>query len=85
MTLLCEVYRSPRREGMYLYVDRARGLAEVPPSLLARFGTPERALVIALTAERRLARADAATVMAAIRERGYYLQLPPQPGEEGPP
>lgn len=80
MKRLCSVYRSPRKEGMYLFVDRDRPLEDLPEGLLAGFGTPELALNLVLTPERRLARADAATVLAALDEKGYYLQLPPQPG-----
>jgi hypothetical protein len=32
-----------------------------------------------LTPERRLARTSAAEVLRAIREQGYYLQMPPLP------
>lgn len=77
MSMLCQVFRSPRREGLYLYVDRSRGLADVPESLLGQFGTPAPVMVLRLSHDRKLARADANEVLASIRERGYYLQLPP--------
>ncbi|MFZ5756051.1 MAG: YcgL domain-containing protein [Pseudomonadota bacterium] len=79
---LVSVYRSPRREGMYLYVDRAAGLKPVPEALLNMFGTPQAAMDLLLTPARVLARAKAADVLAAIRDQGFYLQLPPQPDEE---
>ena len=79
-TTLCEVFRSPRKEGMYLYVDRAEGLERVPDSLLQVFGKPESALVLKLTEDRRLAQADAAAVLDALAVEGYYLQMPPGPG-----
>lgn len=77
MTLLCQVFRSPRREEMYLYVDKGRGLEDVPQSLLDTFGEPEEVMVLPLTPERRLARAQAADVLEAIRTNGFYLQMPP--------
>lgn len=82
-TVLCEVYRSPRREGMYLYVQHSDGLAQVPESLLERFGRPQSALVFRLHGQRRLARASAMEVLNALMERGFYLQMPPGPGGEG--
>ncbi|MEQ8263432.1 YcgL domain-containing protein [Pseudohaliea sp.] len=85
MKRLCAVYRSPRKEGMYLFVDRDRPLEELPAELLAGFGKPELALSLVLTPERRLARADAATVLAALDEKGFYLQLPPKPGGDAEP
>ncbi|MBX3706626.1 MAG: YcgL domain-containing protein [Pseudomonadales bacterium] len=83
MTRLVNVYRSSRRQEMYLYVDAAEDLARVPADLLGRFGTPVLVLAIELDAERRLARAEAGQVLARIETAGFYLQMPPQP--EVPP
>ena len=75
--LLCEVFKSPRKEEMYLYVDKRQGLAEVPEALLERFGKPLSTMTLILTADKRLGRAKAADIMAAIRDKGFYLQMPP--------
>ncbi len=77
LSMLCDVYRSARVEGMYLYVRREEGLSRVPQALLQRFGRAEPALGLLLTANKRLARASAAEVLQAITEQGYYLQMPP--------
>jgi uncharacterized protein YcgL (UPF0745 family) len=77
--VLCKVYRSARRGEMYLYVTREQDLAPVPDDLLQRFGTPELALTLVLAPDRKLARVDAGEVRAALRERGWFLQLPPLP------
>lgn len=76
--LLCQVYAGSRRDETYLYVERAKGLSEVPSELLEFFGTPREAMMLMLTADKPLARADAGAVMAAIREKGFYLQMPPE-------
>lgn len=75
--LLCEVFKSPRKEEMYLYVGKHEGLARVPEALLERFGKPVSTMTLILSAEKRLGRARAGDVMAAIREKGFYLQMPP--------
>lgn len=75
--ILCEVFRSSRKEEMYLYVDKLHGLVDVPEPLLERFGKPLSAMTLILTEDRKLARVKAADVMAAIREQGYYFQMPP--------
>ncbi|XKE44140.1 YcgL domain-containing protein [Halomonas organivorans] len=75
--LLCEIYKSSRKDEMYLYVDKRRGLEDVPEALLERFGQPVSALTLILTPDKPLARAKAAEVMAAIEEKGFYLQMPP--------
>ena len=42
---------------------------------------PESVMTIALTPERKLARADVNEVLAAIEEQGFYLQMPPTAAE----
>lgn len=79
---LVQVFRSARREGHYLFVDVTEGLARVPEPLLLHFGRPEPALRLNLNPARRLAQADAAAVLDAIAEQGFYLQMPPQSGGE---
>jgi uncharacterized protein YcgL (UPF0745 family) len=76
---LVEVYRSPRREDTYLYVERSVGLTKVPEPLLERFGRPESVLTLRLAADRKLARATGAQVLQALDAQGFFLQLPPQP------
>lgn len=77
MSLLCQVFRSSRKQEMYLYVDKARGLQDVPDTLLAQFGEPEPIMLLYLTPQYKLARADAAQVLASIKAQGFYLQMPP--------
>ena len=71
------IYRSSRRQEMYLYVDARTDLDRVPEALLERFGRPVEAMSLMLSADRPLARADAGRVLAGIEEEGFYLQLPP--------
>ena len=75
MKRLCQIYRSPRRGEMYLFVDKERGLEDVPEVLLRQFGKPEPVMTLLLAPERRLARADTAEVLAQIEEQGFYLQM----------
>jgi uncharacterized protein YcgL (UPF0745 family) len=77
--MLCRIYRSPRREEMYLYIAAEQGLESVPQALLARFGEPELVMTLDLARRSRLARADIREVIARIDAEGFYLQLPPGP------
>ena len=77
MKRLVEIFRSPRQQEMYLYVDKAGGCADVPQGLLAQFGEPASVMTLLLTPERKLARADAAEVLQKIQEQGFFLQMPP--------
>ena len=73
---ICKIYRSSKNEAMYLYVDHQEDLDRIPEPLLQRFGKPKLAMTLALSLDKKLARADVAKVLEAIREQGYYLQLP---------
>jgi uncharacterized protein YcgL (UPF0745 family) len=74
---LCMIYKSPKKGEMYLYVERKDELRRVPAELLALFGTPVPVTTLLIDAGRKLARADAAQVLADIERRGFYLQMPP--------
>lgn len=75
--LLCTVYRSSREKELYIFVERKEGLARVPEDLRSRLGTMSEVMTLRLSPGRKLARAKAAEVLAAIAAQGYYLQLPP--------
>jgi uncharacterized protein YcgL (UPF0745 family) len=79
--LICQVFRSPRKQEMYLYVDKARGLVDVPEVLMTQFGEPQAVMTLLLDPQRKLARADTAEVLADIAEKGFYLQMPPTAAE----
>jgi uncharacterized protein len=74
---ICSIYKSPRKNEMYLYVLKADGLKRVPEALLAAFGPPALAFEMILTPERTLAREDIHKVLANLDEQGYHLQMPP--------
>ncbi|WP_049722293.1 YcgL domain-containing protein [Gilvimarinus polysaccharolyticus] len=79
MKVVCQIYRSKREEGMYLYCRKEDGLEKVPEPLRKRFGIAEPAMVLLLDGSRPLARVDVNKVMASLDDAGYYLQLPPRP------
>ncbi len=76
--LICTIYRSNREREMYIYVKRDEGLSRLPEELLARLGTTSEVMTIKLTPGRKLARAKASEVLAAIAAKGFYMQLPPE-------
>ncbi len=75
--IICQVYRSSKKEGMYLYVEKKDDLSRVSDALLALFGQPQAAMVLLLKKDRKLAGANVVDVMQQIQERGFYLQMPP--------
>lgn len=78
MKVICEVFKSPRKDEMYLYVDKKEGLKRVPKELLDVFGTPKSVMTLLVTEEKELARAKGVDVLRELREKGFYLQMPPK-------
>ena len=76
--LPCWIYRSPRKDEMYLYLQAEDDFETVPEALLKRFGTPVKVMELALSPERSLAREDVNKVMANLRSQGFHLQMPPK-------
>ena len=66
---------------MYLYVEKSRGVEDVPAELLSRFGELIPVMLLPLSPERKLARADVNDVLACIEKQGFYLQMPPTMAE----
>lgn len=75
--ILCAVYKTSSADEMYLFVDGREGMERVPAELKAKFSAPQLVTQFKLTPDRKLARADAARVIADIQTQGYYLQMPP--------
>ena len=83
MKLICSIYKSPKKDEMYLYVKKSTGLKSVPESLNAVFGDPIHVMDMLLSPEgKRLARVEVEEVMEALEEKGFFLQMPPtrEPG-----
>ncbi len=76
--LHCWVYRSPRHQEMYLYLDSEQGFERLPAGLREHFGEPVLVIELELSPTRNLAREDVTMVMSNLRTQGYHLQLPPE-------
>lgn len=76
--LICSIYSSSLKAGMYLYVEKSKGVKDVPEALLGMFGKPKLAMTLLLTPEKKLVNADVDKVIEQISVNGFYLQMPPQ-------
>ncbi len=81
MKRICSIYRSPRKNEMYLYVLKSDALERVPENLLSAFGKPLHAFDLVLTPERKLSREDIHKVLENLQTQGYHLQMPPAEDE----
>ncbi|MCK3655947.1 hypothetical protein A4G19_09865 [Pasteurellaceae bacterium Macca] len=75
--MLCAIYKSCRKEGMYLYVAKRDEFDAVPDSLRQAFGKPQFVMLFNLAGEKPLARADKKEVQQHLEQTGFYLQMPP--------
>ncbi len=73
----CWVYRSSRKDAMYLYLAQEDDFENIPKPLLERFGQATLVMKIELHSGRTLAREEITKVMANLRKQGFHLQLPP--------
>jgi uncharacterized protein YcgL (UPF0745 family) len=78
---ICKVYRSSKKDELYLYVDAREELSRVPEALSNQLGHLSLVMTMLVSTEKKLARAEPAKVLADIEEKGFYLQMPPAPEE----
>ncbi|WP_404418213.1 YcgL domain-containing protein [Marinospirillum sp.] len=77
MRVITEIFLSPKRDEMYLYVDKQKGTQELPEELMHYFGKPKAIMTLLITPTTKLARVDAKDVYKGLISKGYYLQMPP--------
>ena len=77
----CIVYRCSKKQEMYLYLpytkDPEAHLQKLPEGLVSMTGSLSEVMQLELGPERKLARANVTEVIKAIREQGFYIQMPP--------
>ncbi|EEX50206.1 YcgL domain-containing protein [Pasteurella dagmatis] len=74
--MLCAIYKSKRKIGTYLYVEKRDQFNQVPDVLREAFGTPIFVMMFNLNGEKPLVNADKEAVLKQIQEKGFYLQIP---------
>jgi len=64
---------------MYLYVHEDKTIDDLPEDLIKMVKQLTHVIDLELTPERNLAREDVVQVMKNINEKGFHLQMPPEP------
>ena len=77
----CVVYKGARKSNAYLFVKCDSDISQIPSDLLEALGTLEKVMNLELSPDQTLARAAPNTVRQQLRDKGYYLQLPPAEAE----
>ena len=73
----CFIYKSNKKDELYLYVDKKDVFSNLPDILLKSIGDPVFVMELELTQERKLAREDTKKVIEHLQEKGFFVQMPP--------
>lgn len=74
----CWIYKSLKKDEMYLYVREEAYESLVPAALLSAMGRLEKVMDLELRPDRPLAREDVNQVIDHLLNQGFYLQMPPR-------
>lgn len=77
--MLSFIYRSSKKDEMYLYLSKKDGFDTLDEGLKQVFGQPEFVMMVDLKKRDKLARVDIARVLEELNDKGFFLQMPPQP------
>jgi len=74
--MLCFIYRCSLKPDMYIYLAEEDVFDNVPKEIFNSLGIVEFCMELEITADKKLAREDTATVLNNLKEHGFHLQLP---------
>jgi uncharacterized protein len=74
----CFIYKSLKKDYLYLYIDKKDDFSKVPDALVNSFGKIEFVMDLELSPERKLAQEDTGKIIKSLLEQGFFVQLPPQ-------
>ena len=72
------IYKSRKKEELYLYLSKKDDFSEVPPSLYGSMGNePIFVMELELSPDRKLASEDVNKVIHNLETQGFHVQMPP--------
>lgn len=75
--MLCAVYKSSKKDETYLYLPKRDDFSRVPEPLMTSFGKATLVMMMQFKDDTKMAIADPEKVKSEIKEKGFYLQIPP--------
>ena len=73
----CFIYKSLKKEELYLYLQKKDDFSEIPEPLFNSLGRIEFVMELEITPDRKLAREDANNVLSSLQDKGFFVQMPP--------
>jgi len=71
------IYKSLKKDELYLYLVKKDDFSDIPAPLLNSFGKIEFVMELDITPDRKLAREDTVKVLNSLQEKGFFVQVPP--------
>ena len=72
----CYIYKSLKKDELYLYLDKKDDFSAIPDSLMQSFGRLSFVMALELTPERKLARENSEKVIESLKNQGFFVQMP---------
>ncbi len=73
----CFIYKSLKKDELYLYLPNKDDFSAIPDPLLNSFGRLEFVMELEVSSDRKLAREDASKVLVSLQDKGFFVQMPP--------
>lgn len=84
MAMKTFIYKSTKKDELYLYIAQKDDFSTVPQNLYDSMGKePVFVMELELHAERPLARENVNTVIQNLQSQGFHVQMPPRPAKLG--
>jgi uncharacterized protein YcgL (UPF0745 family) len=74
--MICQIYRSETKVGMYLYLANDKEMDDLPEELLKLIGKYVHAMELDLSTRKKLANENIDSVKESLKDKGYHVQLP---------
>ena len=74
--MICIIFRSDTKQGLYLYLAKDKCMGDIPEELLKKIGKHTRVMEIDLSTRDKLAQVDIQVVRSNLVEQGYHIQFP---------
>ena len=75
--MLAFVYKSSRKEQLYIYLLERDGFHKLPQELLHGLGEMIFVMQVALDQRQQLGREDITIVRTNLQQQGFHIQFPP--------
>ncbi|MCX8729778.1 YcgL domain-containing protein [Gilliamella sp. B2969] len=71
----CYIYRSPKKENCYLYLEKENDFSTIPGKVMSIFGSPVLVMKVLLDGKRRFVVGTSDEIEEKIKADGFFLQM----------